>query len=232
MEKKTAKYYRDILKKGASSEVIRILPEVIKKYGRKRWDKYSKGNDIINVRKWTEFNWNHRIESFFLTDKGELCIDIYWQGDSTDGNDSLRAASCINGNIIRAKYEFLGDRTYCEHSDIRISREEFSDAVKAVATYLSPEEIKARKEADRKGEIEDKVYALVANLTDNKDEAYWNGRMGVQRLLESEPDILDKEWDEVKRIVTYVYKRNNRSSYYLKNDRGTKEYDLEYPAKA
>ena len=144
--RKTAKYYRDIFTNGSLYQCAKLLPEVIKKFGYKRWES-SKGNDMLNLRGYTEFEWNHKIEGFFLTNNGEVYVDIYWQGDSTDGNDSVPANECIYGKTIPAEHEFIDGRTYYRHGDLRISKEEFANAIKAVAQYLSPENIKARKAA-------------------------------------------------------------------------------------
>ena len=146
--RKTAKYYRDIFASGNVSLSLSVLPEVIKKFGTKWWSS-SKHNDTLNVRQYTEFNWNHQIERFTLgtskQSKGKVLVDIYWQGDSTDGNECEYASNLVYGKTIPAEHVWLGDRTYCRHGDLRITREEFADALKAVAKYLSPEEIKARK---------------------------------------------------------------------------------------
>ena len=212
--KKTAKYYRDILSGNDTRKALSVLPEVIKKYGNRRHGKYSKGNDWLPLRAYTEFEWNHRIEGFFLTDRGELCVDIYWQGDSTDGNDSVSAISCLNGKVIPAEHEFIGGRTYYRHGDLRISREEFENAIKAVAKYLDPKDIKARKEAARRSEMEN----------------FWNGRTAVQKVLEQNPELLDKTFEELKPIVEKVYDNNERSDYYLRGSyySGEKKYNLAY----
>ena len=237
--RKTAKYYREILSGNNIYAAIKVLPEIIKKFGYKRWES-SKGNDILRVRKYTEFEWNHRIEGFFITDKGKVCVDIYWQGDSTDGSKSLYVDECINGNVIRAEHEWLGDHTYCRHSDIRISREEFANAIKAVAKYLSPEEIKVRKEADRKANLQKQVYDLIAEDApkdkrggwgrDEGWEYYWNGRYAVQKVLEANPSLLDKTFEELKPIVLLVYKNNHKSDYSLRGGwySGEKKYNLAY----
>lgn len=232
--KKTAKYYRDILSGNDTRKALSVLPEVIKKYGRKRWDKYSKGNDIINLRAYTEFEWNHRIEGFFISDRGELCVDIYWQGDSTDGNDSVSAISCLNGKVIPAEHEFIGGRTYYRHGDLRISREEFEDAIKAVAKYLDPKDIKARKEAARRSELNNKVFDLICekgkSLENWEREKYWNGRTAVQKVLEQNPELLDKTFEELKPIVEKVYDNNERTDYFLRGSyySGEKKYNLAY----
>ena len=156
--RKTAKYYRDILNGNDIRKAVSILPEVIKKFGSKRWAT-SKHNDQLYVKGYTEFEWNHQIVGFFLTDKGMVCADIYWQGDSTDGYESEFVSAMLNGKTIPAVHEWLGDRTYCKHSDLRISSEEFRNALKAVATYLSPEEIKTRKIINRRREAIDKIFS-------------------------------------------------------------------------
>ena len=227
--RKTAKYYRDLLTHGSIGQALNVLPEIIKKFGYKRWEKYSKQNNTINLRGYTEFNWNHRINGFFLTEKGKVCVDIYWQGDSTDGNDSLYADECINGKTIPAVHEWLGDRTYCKHSDVRISREEFADAIKALAAYLAPDKIKERKEADRKYALSKQVYDLVDSQVKHKDEEFWNGRRGVQELLEKKPELLNLPFEELKPIVLKVFANNNHSNYWLRNGAtGKVEYKLAY----
>ena len=238
--RKTAKYYRDLLTSGNVYNAVKVLPEIIKKFGYKRWEKHSKGNDTLNLRKYTEFEWNHRIEGFFLNEKGRVCVDIYWQGDSTDGNDSLYVDECINGSVIRGEYEWLGDRTYCRHGDLRITAEEFRNAIKALAQYLSPEEIKARKEADRKADLQKQVYDLIAEDApkdkrggwgrDEGWELYWNGRYGVQKLLEQNPDLLNLTFEELKPIVLLVYKNNHKTDYSLRGGwyNGEKKYNLAY----
>jgi hypothetical protein len=225
--KKTAKYYRDILSGDNISAALKVLPEVIKKFGYKRWETAKEGG-IINLKKYTEFEWNHQIEGFFLTDKGVPCVDIYWQGDSTDGNNSLYVRECVNGYTIPAE-RVPGDRTYYKHSDIRISRDEFSAALKAVAKYLSPEAIKERKIAAKRGELDKKVFAFIDSKKKDLDRwemgDFWNGRMAVQRLLEKEPGLLDKTWEEIEPIISQVYKKNNKTIYSYG---GSKEYDLTY----
>ena len=231
--RKTAKYYRDILTSGNTYNAVKVLPEIIKKFGYKRWSS-SKGNDVLRVRKYTEFEWNHRIEAFFLNDKGRLCVDIYWQGDSTDGNDSLYADECINGKVIRAEHEWIGDRTYCRHGDLRISREEFANAVKAVAKYLSPEEIKIRKEQDRKAELSSKVFEFIdakkKGLERWEMENFWNGRIAVQKVLEGNPSLLDLTFEQLKPIVEKVFENNNKTDYSLRGGwySGEKKYNLAY----
>lgn len=232
--KKTAKYYRDILSGNDTRKALSVLPEVIKKYGNRRHGKYSKGNDWLPLRAYTEFEWNHRIEGFYLSDNGGVYADIYWQGDSTDGNDSVSAISCLNGKVIPAEHEFIGGRTYYCHGDLRISREEFADAIKAVAKYLDPKDIKARKEAARRSELDEKVFDFIDSKKKGLErwemEDYWNGRTAVQKVLEQNPELLDKTFEELKPIVEKVYDNNERTDYYLRGSyySGEKKYNLTY----
>ena len=231
--RKTSKYYRDILNGDNIYASLRVLPEVIKKYGRKRWE----GKDApyeISVRSYTEFEWNHQIERFSLGKSGKVIVDIYWQGDSTDGNTDEYASDLINGKVIRGEYEWLGNRTYCRHGDLRITREEFANAIKAVAKYLAPEEIKKRKIADARAETSTKVFNYIDAKKKSLDrwemESFWNGRYAVQKVLENNPELLDKSFDELKPIVEKVYTNNEKSDYSLRGGwcNGEKKYNLAY----
>jgi hypothetical protein len=238
--KKTAKYYRDIFSGNDIRKAVSVLPEVIKKYGHKRWTT-SKHNDEIKLKGYTEFEWNHQIEGFGISEKsGRVYVDIYWQGDSTDGNESEWADVMMYGKTIPAEHEWLGNRTYCKHSDLRISAEEFRNALKAVAKYLSPEEMKIRKEAKRKAELSEKIFDLVKQNApknsrggwgrDEGWEQYWNGRTAVQKVLENNPEFLNKTFEELKPIVEKVYANNEKSDYSLRGGwyNGEKKYNLAY----
>lgn len=238
--KKTAKYYRDIFSGNDIRKAVSVLPEVIKKYGHKRWTT-SKHNDEIKLKGYTEFEWNHQIEGFGISEKsGRVYVDIYWQGDSTDGNESEWADVMMYGKTIPAEHEWLGNRTYCKHSDLRISAEEFRNALKAVAKYLSPEEMKIRKEAKRKAELSEKIFDLVKQNApknsrggwgrDEGWEQYWNGRTAVQKVLENNPELLNKTFEELKPIVEKVYANNEKSDYSLRGGwyNGEKKYNLAY----
>lgn len=232
--KKTAKYYRDIFNGSDIRKAVSVLPEVIKKYGSKRWYG-SKCNDTICLKGYTEFEWNHQLEAFnYIADKNRVCVSIYWQGDSTDGNDSEWADVLMYGKTIPAQSEWLGDRTYYKHGDLRISAEEFRNALKAVAKYLSPEETKKRKVANARAETNTKVFNYIDAKKKNLDrwemENFWNGRIAVQKVLENNPELLDKPFDELKPIVEKVYANNEKSDYSLRGGwyNGEKKYNLAY----
>ena len=232
--KKTAKYYRDIFSGSDTRKAVSVLPEVIKKYGHKRWAS-SKGNDELYLKGYTEFEWNHQIVGFGISEKSDrVYADIYWQGDSTDGDESEWADVLMYGKTIPAEHEWLGDRTYCRHSDLRISAEEFRNALKAVAKYLSPEEIKKRKIANARAETSTKVFNYIDAKKKNLDrwemENFWNGRIAVQKVLENNPELLNKSFEELKPIVEKVYSNNEKSDYSLRGGwySGEKKYNLAY----
>lgn len=216
--RKTAKYYRDLFSGCDIWNLIGILPEVIKRFGSKKWYG-SKQNDYLNVKKYTEFEWNHQIVGFGISSqkesKGRVYVDIYWQGDSTDGDASEWANDLLPGKTIPAVHEWLGDRTYTEHEDIRISRQEFADAVRAIARYLAPEDVKARKAAAERAEKSRKVFEFIDAKKKGLDrwemKGFWNGRYAVQRFLEKDKDLLDKPFEELKVLANEVWNRNNKN---------------------
>ena len=231
--RKTAKYYRDIFTSGNISLAISVLPEVIKKFGSKMWST-SKHNDRLYLKNYTEFEWNHQIEGFFLTDKGRVVADIYWQGDSTDGSTSEYVNDLRWGKTIPAEHEWLGDRTYYKHSDIRISREEFENAIRAIGKFLAPDAIKARKAAAERGEKSTKVFEFLDAKKKDIDrwemEEFWNGRLAVQELIEKDKTLLDKPLNELLAIADKVWENNNKSDYSLRGGwhNGEKKYNLAY----
>ena len=139
-QRKTKKFYRELIAKQMLNTPIDTIKEVVKKYAPedKWWTR-------IYLAEHTKFNWNHKIERIGVNKQGVVYFSIYWQGDSTDGNDAADLTKVINAvrygrdYVIPAEHEFLGDRTYCRHSDLRISKAEVEDAYKALIAYLTPQ---------------------------------------------------------------------------------------------
>lgn len=136
--RKTDKYFRTELRKGFT-EGSAVIADVLKKHFTGRWS--------TEVRVKNEFNWNHCVEGFGLTSKGEVYVNVYWQGDSTDGNNTLRLNDFKYRNevVIPEESFFDGYRTRKKHSDIRVEKSEIISAFKKVADYLEPAAIEARK---------------------------------------------------------------------------------------
>ena len=216
--RKTAKYYRDFISGYDIWNCIAVLPEIIRRFGSKRWYG-SKQNDYLNVKQYTEFEWNHQIVGFGISSqkesRGRVYVEIYWQGDSTDGDTSEWANDLVGGKTIPAVHEWLGDRTYTEHEDLRISRQEFADAVRAIAKYLAPEDIKARKIAAERLDKSQKVFEFIDAKKKDLDrwemKGFWNGRIAVQRFLEKDKNLLDRPFEELKAVVDKVWNDNNKN---------------------
>lgn len=129
---RTAKYYRENLKKNPSEE---LLKEIVVKYG-------DGGQDIYLAD--VEFNSNHCIKGLSLDD-GKLYFYIYWEGDSTDGDATVLVSDVRDGKaFIPAVQEVFGQHPSELHGDIHVSRKEYDNAIKALIEYLSPKAIKER----------------------------------------------------------------------------------------
>lgn len=123
--RKTKKYYQNIVNSSLLS-ALAILPEIISHYGKN--PRGCRGRKEIFVD--TEMGWNHHITGFSFYKK-ELYIDVYWQGDDTDGDASVKIVSGKTSYRIPAEYYDDGYRTRTVHSDINIDSEELYNAIKA-----------------------------------------------------------------------------------------------------
>lgn len=122
--RKTKKYYQNIVNSSLLS-ALAILPEIISHYGKN--PRGCRGRKEIFVD--TEMGWNHRITGFSFYKK-ELYIDVYWQGDDTDGDASVKIVPGKTSYRIPAEHYDDGYRTRTIHSDINISSEELHNAIK------------------------------------------------------------------------------------------------------
>lgn len=136
MERKTKKYYRSKLNNFDTG--CAVIKEIVQKYGTSTRRGYYY---ISNLK--PEFNWNHRISGFTLS-KGILYVDIYWQGDSTDGETFVEFSELIAGlrytgkYTIAANYDYVGgdEQYYCRHSEITIEKQELLNAFSQIALRL------------------------------------------------------------------------------------------------
>lgn len=116
MTKKTKKYYRDLIAKDYNSAVS-AFTEAIVKYG-----------DKCSTRGWREVDISHvpngqngEIIGFSYVKK-KLYVDVYWQGDSTDGEDSVlfdRNGVCLDaywdddlGEVVHGDVNFNSQHLY------------------------------------------------------------------------------------------------------------------------
>lgn len=119
----TKKYYRDLINK-SYDDACKVILEAIKKYGSK--EGLTRGHRQAKFD--CSMNSNHQITGFYYKPKDHLFVDIYWQGDDTDGE------KCVDFNkqgiSIAPEYDSL-DRE--KHGRISIYKEELYDAMKSFA---------------------------------------------------------------------------------------------------
>ena len=231
--RKTMKFYREELAKSQNNTMLEtLIKEVLEKWG-------GKYTEITPKR--VEYNWNHRVESFLLGKNGKVLIKVYWQGDSTDGDDFVYLADVLRKgeDVIRAVHHFDCGRTYEVHSDICVEREEVLNLVKSLVGWLSPNEVKARKLAEQRSQFRislnpkmNEFYKRGSHGWMRRDESNDNGCNAVRELLDKEIDKLMKlTMEEVHKIMETVFRQNCKSNSFFKmNWNGDREvpYNLSY----
>ena len=236
--RKTAKYYREILNGNNIYKSLEVIPEIMKKFGfvGEYRTEINFPRDVVH----NNFNWNHSIEGFYLSDKGELYAHIYWQGDSTDGTDSVLARYLVGGYTIKAEWDNVGGSwgMVCRHSPLNIDADEIHKAVKAIIPLLSSDLIKARKKYNENRPFVMPFYKRINTLLLNDrpynrygDEEYkqkrHNAESAVRCLVEDAKKYMAMTESEVKRILTKIYEQNYKlDSEFKTNAEGEKIYNL------
>lgn len=224
--RKTTNYYKERLNAGDTS----VIAEVIAIYG---------ANDSFYIGRDTQFVWNHRIDKF-STYKGRICVGIYWQGDSTDGNDGVYLEDAWRGTTIRAEHYFDGNRTYCRHGDITIKRDEVLSAMKVMASKLSDELKKQRKDEKAQANAIKKLTRKAKPYLDiyrsqmekaDKNGYYTtsryigNGINAVERAIkEKTNDLLGLDDNSLVLTIDYIFSKNKRNLRDYNY-----QYDLSFP---
>ena len=123
--KKTKKYYRELIPTITSAyKLEEVLIEVIKKYKPRGLE--------------AEMGWDHQLKDL-VVDKNRLYVEVYWQGDSTDGEDYVLFLNVYNRNhTIPAKSYFDGYRARYTHGDIRIEPSEVKELINNLINWLQP----------------------------------------------------------------------------------------------
>ena len=237
--RKTAKFYRDIVKSGNNANITFYLADIIKKFGEDNSIRFSR-----EVRS-NNFNWNHVISGFSIGTYGKYkgCVfaDIYWQGDSTDGDTCELVTDILYGKVIPAEWDEVGGSwgRVCRHSPLRIDREEVANAFKALGDYISLDAVKARKEAARIAELKKTKKELLEKYAEkdyhrntwygDANEPYFNGKRAVDKLIETTPSVLELSNEEFLTIAKKVYENNRKYTSRLSKDTyGRTTYDLAY----
>lgn len=136
MERKSKNYYRAELQRSKLS-AYNALRDVLRKYGRK--DKISPRK--INYKLFTgdtEEGYNRGttwwIKGFELCHNGKIYILVYWQSDSTDGDEYLDMPKDIYSNAFLepSKPVNMGSYYYTARQGISISPSEIWEAIKTI----------------------------------------------------------------------------------------------------
>lgn len=125
--RKTKKYYRDLINKDKNF-AFSIAEEVITKYGT-----HTKTRGERTVLAESSFPYNCQIHGFSIYKK-KFYVDIYWQGDSTDGIAAVLFKDAIVGTSIPREI----DGSYEIHGNLQITPEMVHEALKDFAKrYLN-----------------------------------------------------------------------------------------------
>ena len=215
--RKTAKFYREELVKTQNVNTLNtLIKEVVTKFGSSN-QLYLSG---------TECNWDHWVRGFSVDKNGVLYVKVYWQGDSTDGDDYVLFNEVyIKGkSIIRAESYWDGKRTRFTHGDIIVEKFELESLIKVLAEWLSPTAIKERKISAElskvKREIDNKIgneyYSKYASKIYSCNEEYFNGRNAVREWVNTQGvNLLKMTIEDIFAMVDKVFKANYKSDRFF-----------------
>lgn len=216
--RKTAKYYREELVKPQNINVLNtLIKEVVAKYG----------NENRLYIGGAECNWNHWVKGFSVGKNGSLYVNVYWQGDDTDGDDYVLFNEVyIKGrSIIRAESYWDGFRTRHTHGDIKVEKYEVEQLIKLLVEWLSPSAIKARKIRAELSKVEKAIDDKLGNEYYPKyakskmyscNAEYFNGRNAVREWVGAQGENLVKmTLDEVFAMVDKVFQANYKSDRFF-----------------
>lgn len=177
------------------------------------------------------YNWSHGIEGIQLTSKGEVSIDIYWQGDRTDGTICMPLWNAISGNNkIPGKWY---DDGKCERYPITVEREELLAMFKEVARLLSDDEIQKRKDEKMRHKVSERIFPefyrrFDAGLFSGDTRAY-NGYKAVCALIDEEwRRLKDLSEDELWSVVVKVRNQNYKFNQELTKVGEKIQYNLNF----
>lgn len=177
------------------------------------------------------YNWSHGIESVHLSSNGVVIIDIYWQGDKTDGTVCMTLWDAINGNNkIPGEWYDDGDaRRY----PITVERKEVVAMFKEVARLLTDEEIQKRKDGKMRQAVSERIFPEFYHRFDaglfGGDTRAHNGFEAIRALVDAEwrrlKDLSENElWAAVVKVRNQNYKFNHE---FTKVD-GKNQYNLNF----
>lgn len=177
------------------------------------------------------YNWSHGIEGVHLNSKGVVSIDIYWQGDKTDGTECMALWDAISGNNrIPGKWYNDGD---AERYPITVERKELTAMFKEVARLLSDEEIQKRKDGKMRQKVSERIFPefyrrFNVGLFDGDTRAY-NGFKAVCALVDEEwRRLKDLPENELWAVVARVRNQNFKFNHEFTKVDGENQYNLNF----
>jgi hypothetical protein len=234
--KKTAKWYRDTLAKCDVRTALNLIPEIIKKFGfvGEYRSEINFSRDVVH----DNFNWNHSIEGFYLS-KGVLYAKVYWQGDSTDGTEYVRASELIYGKTIPAEWDTIGGEwgQVCRHSPLRVTSEELTKAIKAIIPLLATNLIRERRKYHENEPFVMPMYGRINRWmkdehpynrwgSDTYREKHNNAEKAIRELcIPDAKKYMKMSEKECHAIFDKVYDQNYKTDAELTTN-GKKAYDL------
>lgn len=176
------------------------------------------------------YNWSHGIEGVHLNSEGRVSIDIYWQGDRTDGTECMPLWNAISGNNkISGKWYNDGE---CERYPITVECKELVAMFKEVARLLSDEEIQKRKDGKMRQAVSDRIFP---EFYRRFDAGIFGGNARAHNGYEAVCALVDKEWrrlkdlseDELWAVVIKVRNQNYKFNHeFSQEDEG--KYNLNF----
>ena len=136
MTKMTKKFFREELKKNYGI-ARQLLPTILKRYGiatkvspRKAYYKLWLDNDSQIEGYNRDTSW--WVRGFELDNKGKVYLLVYWQGDSTDGDEYVLMPSSIydSAHIPSSQPVKISGDYYVARNAINIRPEEIYEAIK------------------------------------------------------------------------------------------------------
>lgn len=138
MAKMTKKFFREELQRGMRT-AYSLLPTILKRYGvatkvspRKSYYKLWLDNDDQVEGYNRDTTW--WIQGFLLGTSGKVYLIVYWQGDSTDGEEHIALPSDIYDSAFLPPTQpvNMGSYYYTARQGINIRPNEIYEAIKAL----------------------------------------------------------------------------------------------------
>jgi len=227
MTKEQAFELIETIKKMSDSEAIAYGKKHIKGIMDDAADKY--GWYRINNERRKGNNWNSLVEGVYHNKEGKLFVDIYFQGDSTDCNDSEYFDKFFSSASSVRVTSRIGSATYSYSERAEVMRSividyiywkvidrdkiERAEKIKKLSDYRIINPILNKFYNDYR--LKYKTYLYMYGKKCAEYEAYKQGEKDLNAYIVSNVDNLDgKTNEELTSIYTEVF--NNAANEYFK----------------